>query len=169
MLFCFFVFYFIFQREKERQSMSRGGAERQRQNSEAGSRLRAVSTEPNAGLKPTSSVRSWPVLKSDAQPTEPPRHLLMFLFFFFFCFFLFCLIYFLERQTVQAWVGKREGETESEADSRLWTISTDPNAGLKLTNHEIMAWAKVGYLTNWATQAPLDVLNDNPHHWEKYK
>ena len=36
--------------------------------SEAGSRLRAVSTEPDAGLEPTNLE-----LKLDAQPTEPPR------------------------------------------------------------------------------------------------
>ena len=41
---------FIF--EKERESMSRGGAEREGDpESEAASRLRAVSTEPDAGLE----------------------------------------------------------------------------------------------------------------------
>ena len=36
--------------------MNRGGAERERetQNPEAGSRLRAVGTEPHAGLEPTN-------------------------------------------------------------------------------------------------------------------
>ena len=39
---------------------------------EAGSRLRAVSTEPDAGLKLMShEIMTW--LKSDAQPTELPR------------------------------------------------------------------------------------------------
>ena len=53
--------------------MSRGGAEREGDTeSEAGSRLRAVGTEPDAGLELTN-VRSRPELKSDAQPTEPPR------------------------------------------------------------------------------------------------
>ena len=43
---------FIF--EKERQRTSRGGAEREGDTeSEAGSRVRAVNTEPNAGLEPT--------------------------------------------------------------------------------------------------------------------
>ena len=42
------------EREGERQSTSGGGAEREGDTeSEAGSRLRAVSTEPDAGLKPT--------------------------------------------------------------------------------------------------------------------
>ena len=50
---------------------------------------------------------------------------------------------------------EREGDTESEAGSRLWAVSTEPNAGLELTNCEIMTWAEVGRLTDWATQVPL--------------
>ena len=49
---------------------------------------------------------------------------------------------------------EREGDTESEAGSRLWAVSTEPNVGLKLTDHEIMTWAEVGRITDWATQAP---------------
>ena len=33
---------------------------------------------------------------------------------------------------------EREGDTESKAGSRLQTVSTEPDTGLKLTNHEIM-------------------------------
>ena len=33
---------------------------------------------------------------------------------------------------------EREGDTESEAGSRLWAVSTEPDAGLELTNREIM-------------------------------
>ena len=33
---------------------------------------------------------------------------------------------------------EREGDTESEAGSRLQAVSTEPNAGLKPTNHEVM-------------------------------
>ena len=45
---------FIFDRERERQSMSGGGAERKGDTeSEAGSRLCTVSTEPDAGLELT--------------------------------------------------------------------------------------------------------------------
>ena len=40
--------------ERERQSVSGGGAEREGDtDSEAGSRLRAVNAEPDAGLEPT--------------------------------------------------------------------------------------------------------------------
>ena len=38
----------------------------------------------------------------------------------------------------RAQVGKREGNTESEAGSRLWAVSTEPDAGLKPTKHKIM-------------------------------
>ena len=33
--------------------------------------------------------------------------------------------------------GEREGDTESEAGSRLLAVSTEPDAGLELTNREI--------------------------------
>ena len=33
---------------------------------------------------------------------------------------------------------EREGDTESEAGSRLTAISPEPNAGFKLTDHEIV-------------------------------
>ena len=47
--------FIYFLRERERQSASGGGADREGDmESEAGSRLRAVSTEPDAGLKLTS-------------------------------------------------------------------------------------------------------------------
>ena len=52
--------------------------------------------------------------------------------------------------------GQREGDTESETGSRLWAVSTEPDAGPEPTDREIMTWAKVGRLTDWATQAPLD-------------
>ena len=54
------------------------------------------------------------------------------------------------------WGGaEREGDTESETGSRLWAVSTEPDAGLELTDREIMTWAKVGCPTDQATQAPL--------------
>ena len=34
--------------------------------------------------------------------------------------------------------GEREGDTESEAGSRLRAVSTEPDAGLEHTNREIM-------------------------------
>ena len=51
----FNVFLIYFLKERERQSMSRGGTERERDTElEAGSRLYAVSTEPEVGLEPTN-------------------------------------------------------------------------------------------------------------------
>ena len=57
--------------------------------------------------------------------------------------------------------GQREEDTESETGSRLWAVSTEPDAGLELTDREIMTWAEVGRLTDWATQAPQNscILN----------
>ena len=48
-----------------------------------------------------------------------------------------------------------KGDTESEAGSRFWADSSEPNAGLEPTNCEIMIWAEVGLLTNWATEVSL--------------
>ena len=51
MLVCLFTYLFIFGRE----SVRRGGAEREGDaESEAGSRLRAVRTEPDVGLGPVN-------------------------------------------------------------------------------------------------------------------
>ena len=58
-----------------------------------------------------------------------------------------------ERQSASGGGAEREGDTESEAGSRLWAVSTEPDAGLKLTDSEIMTWAEVGRSTDWATQA----------------
>ena len=53
--------------------MNGGGTEREGDTeSETGSRLRAVSPEPDAGPELTDrEIVTW--LKSDASPTEPPR------------------------------------------------------------------------------------------------
>ena len=69
---------------------------------------------------------------------------------------IFFSIYFWdrERQSMNGGGAEREGDTESEAGSRLWAISPEPDAGLKLMDCEIVTWAEVGRLTNWATQAP---------------
>ena len=64
-------------------------------------------------------------------------------------------IYFWERQRQNAsgLGAEREGDTESEAGSRLQAVSTEPDPGLKPMNHKIMTWAKVEH---WATQLPHD-------------
>ena len=89
-------------------------------------------------------------------------------------FLMLLLIYFWdrERQSMSRGGTEREGDTESEAGSRLWADSTEPNAGLKLTECEIMTWAEVGCSTDWATQAPQDVskyLEVNRHYYTHSK
>ena len=63
-----------------------------------------------------------------------------------------------ERQSASGGGAGREGDTESEAGSGLWAVNTEPEVGLESTNREIMTWAKVGSLTNGATQVPLSFL-----------
>ena len=43
-----------------------------------------------------------------------------------------------ERRSVSRGGAEREGDTESEIGSRLRAVSTEPDAGLKLTNRKIM-------------------------------
>ena len=50
----------------------------------------------------------------------------------------------------------KEGHIESEAGSRLCTVSTEPDEGLEPTNCDIMTWAEVGRLMDWATQVPQE-------------
>ena len=43
-----------------------------------------------------------------------------------------------ERQSMHRGGAEREGDTESEAGSRLRAVSTEPDVGLELPKHEIM-------------------------------
>ena len=90
------------------------------------------------------------------------HHLLkrLFLFHWIFFFFFLMFIYFWdrERQSMNGGGAEREGDTESEIGSRLWAVSTGPGTGLELMDCEIMTWAEVGRLTDWATQAPQSIL-----------
>ena len=47
-----------------------------------------------------------------------------------------------ERESERAGEGHREGDTEFEAGSRLRAVSTEPSAGLELTDREIVTWLK---------------------------
>ena len=53
---------------------------------------------------------------------------------------------------------EREGDRIHEAGPRLWAVSTEPDSGLEPMNHKIMTWARVGGLTDWATQVPLSTF-----------
>ena len=60
------------------------------------------------------------------------------------------IYYFWERESEEG--VEREGES---IQSGVCADTRHPNVGLKLTNCEIMNWAKVGHLNDWATQVPL--------------
>ena len=68
-----------------------------------------------------------------------------------------------ERQNANGGQAEGEGDAESEAGSRPWAVSTEPDAGLELKNHKILTWAEVRRLTDWATQVPheSEFLNGN--------
>ena len=53
-----------------------------------------------------------------------------------------------ERASLSGGRAEREGDTESEAGSRLRTDSTEPNAGLEPTDREITTRAEVGRSTD---------------------
>ena len=81
--------------------------------------------------------------------------------------FLMFILFLRERQSEsrRGREREREGDTESEAGSALWAVSTKPDTGLEPTNCEIMTWAEVGCLTNWVTQAPLELYYWLPWFW----
>ena len=70
---------------------------------------------------------------------------------FFFNFLNVLFIFETERQGVSEGAAEKERDTEPEAGSRHWAVSTEPDAGLELKNREIMTWAEVGRLTDCAT------------------
>ena len=78
----------------------------------------------------------------------------MFFIFIYFVIIVLMFIFDRERQRQRQRERERETDTKSGAGSRLWAVSTEPDAGLQPTNCEIMTWAEVRPLTNWATQVP---------------
>ena len=63
--------------------------------------------------------------------------------------FFFSLNLFILRNSVWAEEGKSVWERKG-IPSRLRTVSTEPNAGLKLMNHKIITWAEIKRQTlNW--------------------
>ena len=67
-------------------------------------------------------------------------------------YYFFMFIHLRVRESKQ---GRSNVRGEQRIWSRLWADSREPNAGLKLTNYEIMTWAEVRSLTNVTTQVPL--------------
>ena len=66
---------------------------------------------------------------------------------------------------------EREETQESEAGSRLWAVSTEPDVGFEPTNCEIMTWSEAGNSTDWATQVPQEIspLNENLDDEKDYR
>ena len=114
--------------------------------------------------KPTAQMPELFLLISKIYQSTPFTHLLRAVFLLsylrlslnkYFLNVLFCLFVYWdrERQNTSRGGPEREGDTVSEAGSRLWAVSAEPNLGLEPMNREIMTWVEVGCLTNWATQA----------------
>ena len=124
-LYLCFKCLFLRERERERQTDTehKWGRGREREGdaeSEIGCKLWAVNTEPDAGLEPTN--REIMTLNQLSHPSAP-----MFIYFWE-----------RDRQSMSGGGAEKEGDAESEAGSRLWAVITEPEAGLKLSNHEIM-------------------------------
>ena len=139
---------FIYFWEKERDRV--WAEEEQREGdteSKVGSRLQAVCTAPDAGLKLTScAIMTWAeVGHSTDWATQVPLNF----------FNVYSFLRDRERQSASGGGAKREGDPESEAGS-----TSEPNVRFKLTNHEIMTWAEVGCLHDWATQVPQYLVFD---------
>ena len=81
--------------------------------------------------------------------------------FFWFIFLIFIYFWETERQCESGGGAEREWDTEPEAGSRLWAVSTEPDMGLEPTNCEIMTGAEVrrSSSTDWATQAPQFLIS----------
>ena len=65
-------------------------------------------------------------------------------------FFFLSLFILRERDCIRG-----RGRERERIPRRLWAVSTELDEGLKPIDLKIMTWARVGCLTDWATQAPL--------------
>ena len=86
-----------------------------------------------------------------------PHSLLESNFFLSFFFNVYSCLRDRETQSVSGGGAESDGDTESQAGSRLWAVSTDWHGALN-SQQEIMTWVEVGSLTNWAIQVPRKQL-----------
>ena len=74
--------------------------------------------------------------------------------------FFFVSLFIFERETA--------GEGQRRRAQRIWSglcaDSREPDAGLELTNCEMVTWAEVGGLTDWAFQVPQQCT----HLWDDW-
>ena len=99
-------------------------------------------------MKKIQILKKRTLIKRENVPSLLSRSV-FFSFFFSFCFFyVYLFLRGRERDSMSRGGAKREGDTESEAGSRLRAVSTEPDAGLELLNPEIMPSAEVGRPTD---------------------
>ena len=120
----------LFLRDRERQSASRDG-----QRHRIWSRLEALGSKlsaqnPTQGSNSPTAI-SWPESKSEAQPTEPPRHPKN----------LASFVWVTERERACICTQMRERQRERQGiPSSLHSVSTEPKVGLdlmKLWDHDL--------------------------------
>ena len=63
-------------------------------------------------------------------------------------FYLFIYLFEREREHEHAWAERGKERGRERIPSRLHTVRAEPDVGLKLTNHEIITWAKT--IMTWA-------------------
>ena len=148
--------------------MSRGwGRERGRHRIQSRSSLGAVSTEPDAGLVPTScEIKTWAKVEHLTDwATQAPLSLFIFLMFIYF--------WERERERERERAGgrgtEREGDTESESGSRLWAVSTEPDVGLEPTSCVFMTWAEVEPLKQLSQPGAPQVFSKSDFYRNKRK
>ena len=66
-----------------------------------------------------------------------------------------------ERERARAGEGQSERETQNPKQAPGSELSAQPDTRLKPMNYGVMTWAKVGCLTDWATQVPLSIRTSN--------
>ena len=65
-------------------------------------------------------------------------------------------LFIFDRDSTSGGGAERERQNGKQAPGS--ELSAEPDVGLKLTDCEIVTWAKVRHSTNWTTQAPLILL-----------
>ena len=75
--------------------------------------------------------------------------------------------YFWEREREHG-RGRGRERGRQKIGSGLCADSREPNAGLKLMNYEIMTWAEVRHLTDWATQVPRTLYSQYVYIYNIY-